>query len=160
MTLTTPWGNLKLGEGTVIARSPTNEPLLVWGQAEVNASSPITMVIIKSKLYDVVAMADKVEKYWLGELAPEDYVLVKNLHTRYEINNTANNVLVTVLDGNVEIRSKDIQKNIHTNQVAKIVENKITIGTNWMRYIVWIIMTVVICITGYIVFIFRKHHAH
>ena len=160
MTLTTPWGNLKLGDGTVIARSPTNEPLLVWGQAEVNASSPITMVIIKSKLYDVVPMADKVEKYWLGELAPEDYVLVKNLHTRYEAKNTANTVLVTVLDGNVEIRSKDIQKNIYTNQVAKIVENKITVGTNWMKYIVWIIITVGICIAGSVIFVFRKHHAH
>jgi len=50
ITVATSWGKLTLWSGTVFAKNGSGEPMLVWGQAEVEASSPITMVVFKNKL--------------------------------------------------------------------------------------------------------------
>jgi hypothetical protein len=156
MTLATSWGSLILGEGTVISKSPTNEPVLVWGQAEVTASSPITMAVIKNKLFDGPAMSDKVERYWLGELAPEDFVLIRNLHTTYEVKSGIRGVSVEVTNGSVTVSSAGKKQEVNNGQIATVGDTTITVHTSMWRIVRWIYIGIVVILFVIISIIVRN----
>jgi hypothetical protein len=157
LTLHTAWGKITVSRDTVIAKGPQGEPVLLWGQAEVEAQSPITMMILKSKLFEPSVMSEKIGLYISGSLPTDQYVLIRNLHTAYAIASGKGGVSVAVKNGSIEITHKSLVKEIKAGQQAEISDDgKIVIGLVWMRWIGWAAAGLCTIIIGILLFRFRK----
>jgi len=102
ITISASWGKLTLSAGTVFAKKGSSEPMLVWGQAEVETATPIMMVVFKNKLPDAGKLYDVFNQYNQGTLPEDKYALIRNLHTRYLVKSENQKITVGVSQGEVE----------------------------------------------------------
>jgi len=129
ITIATSWGKLILSAGTVFVKSESGEPMLLWGQAEVETATPITMVVFKNKLADPEKLRVTYDQYYQGTLSADKYVIIRNLHTRYSVKAQKGIVAINVSKGTVETSFNNQKINI--DQGAKITvdeKNRVTSG--------------------------------
>lgn len=136
-TLVTPWGSLTVGEGTIFSRNALGQPMLLWGQAQISASSPVTMVVFKNKLPDTELMVAKMDKYFQGTLSADEYMTVTNLHTDYIARTGKNGVAVEVTEGTVLLDSAGVRQEVGAGKTVEVTaDNRITVTSTrvlWVR---------------------------
>lgn len=129
ITISTSWGKLTFSAGTVFAKKGSSEPMLIWGQVEVETATPITMVVFKNKLPDAEKLYDAFNQYNQGTLPEDKYALLHNLHTRYLVKSENQKITVQVSQGEVEAVFQGEKINIGEGEKIMIDEdNKISSG--------------------------------
>lgn len=129
ITVATSWGKLTLWGGTVFAKNGSGEPMLVWGQAEVEASSPMAMVVFKNKLAEAEKLWETFSQYNQGNLAEEKYVIIRNLHTRYLVKSEKETVKIQVSEGEVQAVLGSEKINVSKGEKIQISgENEVSRG--------------------------------
>ena len=123
IAVSTSWGKLILSSGTVFAKNENGEPMLSWGQAEVEAVNPITMVVFKNKLPDAEKLYDAFSQYNQGKLPENKYLLIHNLHTDYLVKTENQKVVIQIRKGEVEAISQGEKINVSEGNKIVIDEN-------------------------------------
>lgn len=158
LTMTTPWGTLALGKETVISRDNNGTLVLLWGQAEINANSPIKTIVIKNKLNDPEKFVEEMDQWIRGTLPADKYVIIENLHTKYVAKSNESGVTVEAVKGDVTVQSGGRKQEVKEGEIAEITgDNEIKVGFNWLRYLGWAILVIIMFIAGLIYSKYRNN---
>lgn len=150
-------GSLQIKEGTLFALDDGDTPILLKGQMTADFSSPLQIIAIKFDRYDMNLFQNKLNDFRQGNLNSSEYFVVKNIHTKFIVKNEENNFKVAVMNGEVEVRGKDLTEKIENGKQITIDQNnkvKKSVYFGWKIYA--IISGILVLIISALFYKYRK----
>jgi hypothetical protein len=150
--------NLRIMEGTIFSLDGGKNPILLKGQITADFKSPVTVYAIKFDRFDLALFLAKLNQFWRIRTLPEsEYFVIKNIHTKFSINNNPNKINVLVDSGEVSVTGNKLDRTVISNKQISIDGNnnvKESIYISSKIYAIFILL--VLLLTGIILFIYRK----
>lgn len=126
------WGKLNFSKNSIFSRSSSGEILLIWGQVEIEANSPISLVAFKNKLPDLEKLYSSFNQYNQGILPKDKFVILRNLHTKFKVKSDKEEILVWVEQGSVEASYKGAKVEVNSGSKLTIDEaGDVSKSTDW-----------------------------
>lgn len=152
-----PAGTLSILEGTIFSKEYNHRPVLLKGQLAAEFGSPMTVYAIKFDRYGLSLFQSKLSQFIAGTLAEGEYFIVQNIHTKFTVKNSPNQVLVAVANGEVQVKGGKTERTVTSGKQITIdakneIKESIYIGSK----IKAIILGIVVLILSVVLFIYRK----
>ena len=96
-------GSLHILEGTLFAVDQYFNPVLLKGQLTADFASPQKVYAIKFDRYDLALFQSKLALFTASELPADEYALIRNIHTKYQVTDDAGKISVEAQTGELEI---------------------------------------------------------
>lgn len=152
-----PAGILDILAGTIFSKEYNHRPVLLKGQLTAEFGSPMTVYAIKFDRYDLSLFQSKLSQLIAGTLAEGEYFAVQNIHTKFTVKNSPNQILVAVANGEVQVKGGKTEKTVTSGKQITIdakneIKESIYIGSN-IKAIILGILVLILCV---VLFIYRK----
>lgn len=118
-----PYGTLRIQEGTLFGVDVHHHPIVLKGQITAEFNSPARVYAIKFDRFDMDLFAQKLELMAGGNLDEDEYVEIKNIHTKWEVENRENLIRVAVADGEVQVEGGELDRVVGEGRQIEIDEH-------------------------------------
>ena len=150
-------GILSITKDTLFAVDYNYNPILIKGQMTANFGSPATIYAIKFDRYWSGLFEEKLTKFIQHQLPEDEYFVVQNIHTKFNLKNEPNVFNLSVENGQVKVTANKVEKIVDSGKQITIdktnnITEKVYISPKY-----WIGGVVVIFIIGLIIFKRRKN---
>jgi hypothetical protein len=150
-------GTLHILNGTYFSVDQNHHPILLKGQLTAEFNSPTTVYAIKFDRFSMDLFKIKLGQFISGTLSEDEYFIVKNIHTKFTLNNKPNVFNVAVDSGQVSVKVNKSEKVVNSGrQITIDAHNNIRESIYVSAVIYVVIFGVLILICGISLFIYRK----
>ena len=156
LNMLNPYGSLSISEGTLFSVDNNHNPILLKGQLAADFNSPKTIYAIKFDRNEMNLFQSKLSQFMEGLLAENEYFIVKNIHTKFVVKNTVNEISVAVDKGEVEVLGDKIQKNIVSGKQISIDNNNLIKESTYLGSKIYFIVGIIIIIALLALIVVKK----
>jgi hypothetical protein len=150
-------GTLSITKDSLFSIDNSKHPILLKGQMTADFNSPATVYAIKFNRFDMGLFQTKLDQFIAGNLSGNEYFVVKNIHTKFTLNNLPNTFNVIVDNGQVSLTTDKSEKIINSGkQISIDANNKITESFYFGSKIYFILVLILIIVGFFLLFIYRK----